>query len=507
MKHLLLAFFLIAFTANLSAQTYKIDTIVNETWTSNAWKLSTRLIYTYNSSCQLVTTLSQTRSGSSWVNQVLQTYTYTGDHVSQLLLQNWNAVSSGWDNFSKITYTYDASFRVLTTVTQIWFGAAWQNSSRVTNTYDANGYLATTKLETSLGGILWTNQTLSTFTNNPDGTVSQEIRQDWNLVSMTWDNKFKYIHTYNADKSLHQTVVQQWSGSAWVNSERQTYTYDAQGRLLTELDEVWQNNAWINENLATNTYNGSGQLDNTLDQEWVSGPDTWRNTSKEIFTYNGNGSLFQSVTQVANEGTNYALVNSFRSTFHYTTDCILPLTLLDFTATLSGKDFLLKWTTTKEVNTSYFDIQSSKTAETFSKIGSVKAATNSTQKINYQFVDANPTALASGKIYYRLKMVDRDGKFNYSKIAFVGLAQGENLFSIFPNAVKDNLFLLYYAQNTSRAEVRVIDQSGRQVYRQQLNSVQAGNQVNINVSRLHAGSYYVELVTNEGTRSSKFIKL
>ena len=508
MKHLLLAIFFIAFTANLSAQTYKVDTVVNESWTNSAWQLSSRIIYTYNASCQLVSTLTQSWNESSWVNATLQTFTYaSGDHISEILLQQWNANSNGWDNLSKTTFTYNGSFKVLTTTSQIWLGEAWVNSSRVTNTYDANGYLISTLQQFSLGGPTWTNQTLNTFTINPDGTVSQEVNQNWNLPTMSWKNYYRSTYTYNANKTIHQTVVEQWNGvSSWINFERLTYSYDAQGRELTELNERWQTNAWVNNTLSTSTYNGSGQLTSNLYQSWNSGSNAWDNVNKTLYTYYGNGNLFQTTLQLANPNTN-VLENSSRSTFYYTTDCILPLTLLDFTATLSGKDVLLKWTTTKEVNTSYFDIQSSKTAETFSKIGSVKAATNSAQKIDYQFVDANPTALASGKIYYRLKMVDRDGKFNYSKIAFVGLAQGENLFSIFPNAVKDNLFLLYYAQNTSRAEVRVIDQSGRVMYRQQLNSVQAGNQVNINVSRLHAGSYYLELVTNEGIRSSKFIKL
>ena len=480
MKHLLLAIFLLIFTANLSAQNYKgVDTVVYESWTNNAWQVSNRTIFTYNEGCQQVSSLNQTWNGSSWINTYLSTVTYTsGDHLSQVLGQQWNSTLNGWDNSSKTTFTYNGSFKVLTRVTQIWVGGAW------------------------------TNQGLYAFTYNADGTVNQEVIQIWNQGSMSWVNYYRTSYTYNADKTDHQSVSEQWDGvSNWVNSARRTFTHDAQGRLLTILFEKWQTNAWVNNTLYTISYNGSGQLTNYLVQTWNISSNAWTTTQRSDNTYYGNGSLFQLVTQVANEGTNYALVNFSRETYHYSTECILPLTLLDFTVTLSGKDVLLKWTTTKEVNTSYFDVQSSKNADRFEKIGSVKAAANSTQKINYQFVDANPTALVSGKIYYRLKMVDRDGKFSYSKIAFVGLPHGENLFTIFPNAVKDNLFVLYNAQNTSQKEVRIIDQSGRQVYRQQVKPGQAGSQLSINVSRLHAGSYYLELVTNEGIRTSKFIKL
>ena len=136
----------------------------------------------------------------------------------------------------------------------------------------------------------------------------------------------------------------------------------------------------------------------------------------------------------------------------------------------------------------------------------MKAATNSTQKINYQFVDANPTALASGMIYYRLKMIDRDGKFSYSKIAFVGLPQGEKLFSIFPTVVKDNLFLINNTTYPGNADVRIIDQAGRQVYTQRLTMQQAVNQSSINVSSLKTGVYYIQMITKDGSNTAKFLK-
>ncbi len=220
--------------------------------------------------------------------------------------------------------------------------------------------------------------------------------------------------------------------------------------------------------------------------------------------YNGNGSLFQMVTLVAPQGST-TLTNAQRSTFHYTTECILPLTLLDFTAELSGKDVLVKWTTTKEINTSYFAIESSSDANNFKKIGTVKAA-NDLAQTNYQFIDANPAGLATGKIFYRIRMVDIDGKFGYSKIAYVGLPFEEKSFAIFPTAVKDNLFLMYQSTSITKAGIRILDVSGRQVYNQQLNLQQSRNQYNINVTTLPKGTYFIQLITKEGANTARFIK-
>ena len=503
MKHLLPAFFFIAFTAAVSAQSYKVDTVVNESWTNNSWQLSSRIINTYNSACQLESTIIQTRSGSTWVNQIRNNYTYTGgDNISQLVMQQWSTATSSWVNVSRTTNTYNAAFKVLTSVYDTWVAAAWQSSSRTTNTYDASGYLHTTLNELSLGGVVWLNQTLDTYTNNPDGTVNLQVRQNWNLATSAWDNYLRYSYTYNADKSVQQSITQTWSGSAWVNSERHTYTYDAQGRELTELTETWNGSAWVNDTLTTNTINGSGQLSSTLEQTWDAG--TWKNQTQITFTYNGDGSLYQTVTQIANEALT-TLINNSRSTFHYTTNCILPLTLLDFTAAWSGKDVLLKWTTTKEINTSYFDIESSSDASIFQKKGTVKAVNNNATN-SYQFIDANPAGFTTGKIFYRLRMVDIDGKFTHSKIAFVGLPATLVPLTIFPNMVKDNLFLVYNPRTTGKAGVRIIDESGRQVYNQPLTMQQPVNQYNINVSNLKPGVYFIQLITKEGSNTAKFLK-
>lgn len=503
MKHFLPAFLLLAFTGTLSAQVYKIDTVVNESWTNNSWQLASRIIYTYNNSCQLVTTTIQARDGSAWVNQLRTNYTYTGSNqVSQEVSQQWNTATSTWNNVSRLTFTYNASSKVLTTVADIWTGAAWMNATRTTNTYDSNGYLLTTLNEISLGGVLWTNQTLDTYTNNSDGTVSTHIRQNWNLVTSGWDNYLKDIYTYNPDKTIQQSVSQTWNGAAWVNSQRFTYTYDAQGRELTVLTEKWVTNAWVNDTKITNSYNGSGQLTNTLDQTWDA--NTWKNTEQTSYTYNANGSVHQIVTQVANEAMT-ELVNSTRSTFHYTENCILPLSLLDLTAELSGKDVLLKWTTAKEVNTSYFDIESSSDAAVFNKIGTVKAA-GSHATTSYRFVDANPAGLANNKIFYRLKMTDNDGKSSHSKIVFVTLLRDQQTFSVFPNTVKDNLFIRYNTSSTGNAGISITDQAGRRVYNRQLSIQQVNNQYNIDVSKLNAGLYYIRLITSQGTMTSKFVK-
>ncbi len=186
-----------------------------------------------------------------------------------------------------------------------------------------------------------------------------------------------------------------------------------------------------------------------------------------------------------------------------TANCALPLTLLDFTAAVSGKNVQLKWITTKEINTSHFEIERSKDGIQFQNLGSVNAAASSTQQITYQFTDVNALNLGADKFLYRLKMVDNEGKYVYSKIALINIIADGRAFYIYPNPAKDNVYIVLNAQNNKQAEIRITDQNGRQVYRKQ---EQTGNQYKINVSTLQAGIYRLQVITNEGVKSIKFIK-
>ena len=509
MKHLLLAIFCLAFTASISAQPgFKVDTLVSETWTNNNWRLDTRIVNTYDNDCQLFTSLIQSwnAASSSWVNQALTTYTYTGgDHISVTLSQSWNSGASSWDNLQRTTNTYNGSFQVTITLVEFWLTNAWQSFSRTTNTYDGSGYLITT-----LGESLFpvqVNSTLTTYTNNPDGTVNQQLEQAWNAGTLAWDNTARNTYTYNADKSVSQEIAEIWNSGtmAWENADRYTYTYDGSGRPLTSLTEVWLASDWVNSELSTNTYDGSGYLINGLDQNWDTGSNLWVNNTQSNLTYDGQGRLFQIVSQIWDTNSS-VWGNDTRATLNYTTSCTLPLKLLDFTAALSGKNVLLNWTTVTEINTKYFDIERSKDATRFEKIGSVNASGNSTQKLNYQFTDANAISVGAGKVFYRLKMVDQDGKFTYSKIDFVVLTPDGRSFSIFPNPVKDQLFLVFNGQSNGQGSVRITDQFGKQVYTQQINSQQTGTQLNINVSTLKSGLYYIQVITGDGMKSAKFVK-
>ena len=99
----------------------------------------------------------------------------------------------------------------------------------------------------------------------------------------------------------------------------------------------------------------------------------------------------------------------------------LPVELKDFSVNLIGEDALLSWETETELQNEKFDIEKSLNGRDFLKIGEVKGNGTTTEPQNYSFLDEND--LLGGIVYYRLKQLDFDGQFEYSKI--ISLNTGE----------------------------------------------------------------------------------
>jgi hypothetical protein len=166
----------------------------------------------------------------------------------------------------------------------------------------------------------------------------------------------------------------------------------------------------------------------------------------------------------------------------------LPLTLLNFNATLVGSYVNSSWQTTSEINTDYFSVQHSKNGINFYEIGKVKASGNSSIVKNYSFDDKAP---ATGVNFYRLKMADIDGSYTYSKVVSLNI-NIKGLLSFYPNPVKDILFVEMQSDIAEKVTLQIKDMQGK-VLQQQTKQLKAGsNAFNINTSALAKGIYIFE---------------
>ncbi|MCF0054850.1 T9SS type A sorting domain-containing protein [Dyadobacter sp. CY356] len=172
----------------------------------------------------------------------------------------------------------------------------------------------------------------------------------------------------------------------------------------------------------------------------------------------------------------------------------LPVTLTVFKVTKEGKIARLNWETTEETNSDHFEIQHSISGKDWNKIGTVDSHGDSKVRNVYSFTDVNP---ATGENLYRLKMIDRDATFAYSRIQsvkFDGL--GAPAVSIYPNPSADRVFV----QDMDLAQVKqvsILDMNGRALFSS--NKVTADG---INVSKFTPGTYILHIKNVNGTVSN-----
>lgn len=136
----------------------------------------------------------------------------------------------------------------------------------------------------------------------------------------------------------------------------------------------------------------------------------------------------------------------------------LPLKLLGFSGIAEKEDISLNWKTADEINTHSFDVERSVNGKDFVKIGEVASVGTGTN--NYNFLDRSATSPAN---YYRLKMMDKDATFEYSKVIQVNLdnSSGEHIISIVPNPVDEKLSISVSSQTP--VLIQVFDNNGKKV--------------------------------------------
>lgn len=164
---------------------------------------------------------------------------------------------------------------------------------------------------------------------------------------------------------------------------------------------------------------------------------------------------------------------------------ILPLNLLSFTAQKGNGNVQLNFATSGETDVASFDIERSPDGAGFSSIGSLPA-TNSAQQ-QYQFYDRRPLAARN---FYRLKMINTDGTFSYSKIAVVDFNPTTTL-TIFPNPASGSVNI-QLTLPAGPALLQIVDAAGHLVRSQSVNSGGSTLSTSIDLSGLPAGMYFVK---------------
>ncbi|MFA6059050.1 MAG: T9SS type A sorting domain-containing protein [Taibaiella sp.] len=185
--------------------------------------------------------------------------------------------------------------------------------------------------------------------------------------------------------------------------------------------------------------------------------------------------------------------------FEVTCAIPLPVGLSSFTAIKRSGTALLQWATVSETNNKGFDIERSANGTVWGAIGFVNSHApngNSIEKLTYDYIDKAPL---DGVNYYRLKQIDKDGKYEYSIVRPLSF-DNSNPISIHPNPAKDYVVIegLYGGET-----IKIYDVVGRVVKEIK----QTSSSVTIPLDTLNQGLYQVSITGRNGnTIFRKMIK-
>ena len=188
---------------------------------------------------------------------------------------------------------------------------------------------------------------------------------------------------------------------------------------------------------------------------------------------------------------------------------LLPVKLTSFTAMLlnNTNKVDLNWTTATEINASHFVIERSIDGHTFNDAAVLFAFGNTTEQKNYQYTD-KIGSINSTVIYYRLRQVDVDGKFEYSATRIIRLgSQADNSISIlaYPNPVTSELRITIPNNwQGKKVTYKIVNAFG--LVSDELQAESSSQTETLNLSRLAPGLYVVKANCENQSAQQKIIK-
>ncbi|MEM6725399.1 MAG: T9SS type A sorting domain-containing protein [Bacteroidota bacterium] len=217
-----------------------------------------------------------------------------------------------------------------------------------------------------------------------------------------------------------------------------------------------------------------------------------------------NGGSTQTVVFLDDESTQI-FVNTPTSDLVGLTSQPLPVEMTGFETKPLQQEIALEWQTATEINFRGFDIQRSTNGIDFEPIGWMYAL-GGLSGSNYEFID---TDVRYNQIYYyRLKMVDEDESFEYSKIETAQISKEVlNGLSVFPNPTFGESTIELSTSEASNASLFIYDLQGKLVYNDNLQLDNGINQLRLNVNHLPPGNYEVIVQTQQEVLQQKLIKL
>jgi sialate O-acetylesterase len=189
---------------------------------------------------------------------------------------------------------------------------------------------------------------------------------------------------------------------------------------------------------------------------------------------------------------------SFTGTF---SDNILPITLSDFQSNQIKNTILLTWETKSEVNFSHFVLERSTDAKAFYSIAKINGS-KQYNGANYDYTDNTPDVMRIN--YYRLKMVDTDGSFVYSKVLSESFDASNMSLLVYPSIVSQNRIEVVFNKVSADAQIKIVNMMGQLMGFRNLRA--GASAESIDLTNYTEGSYFLILQDKGTIQSRRFVK-
>jgi hypothetical protein len=188
---------------------------------------------------------------------------------------------------------------------------------------------------------------------------------------------------------------------------------------------------------------------------------------------------------------------------------VIPVKFVNFTVTKSNSNAILKWDVANEdANTDHYELERSFNGADFVKFATVSRNSGSTTS-TYTSTDENIVARAgaSNIVYYRVKQVDRDGKFVYTDIKNIKLSGIKGFDAgIFPNPVTTTATVNVDLITAGNISIFITDASGKELQKISMAGSVGGNTKKVNMSGFATGTYLFKISCGNENKVLKVVK-
>jgi hypothetical protein len=213
-------------------------------------------------------------------------------------------------------------------------------------------------------------------------------------------------------------------------------------------------------------------------------------------------------TSVAAYGTGYlftATFTGFSKFFLIDNNVTLPVDLISFSGYLNSQyRSLLQWRTTNQYNLSNFEVQRSYDGTQFFTAGSVNAVQNPAAIQDYEYTDP---VMAKAVNYYRLRMVDIDGKAKFSAVIRILNNKPSKFVELLQNPVSDNISFLINNQDRVNVSAQLFSSSGQLMRKWDLGKINGSVILPFNNSVPPNGIYTLRIIAGDKTENLRISKM